>query len=176
MGIKIKSLRLFNLDDIFTKRVRDLVVFTTTNHITNQKDINTILTYYIFCDILKLYKEESGLILFYLSTKCYNWLLSDGGIIRDMDFQKVTDIFTKKIKFPIVVTSLSFIDFQNLLASNSPEYDELINDYQFISDFWTEIMLLIKNLKFHSLDEKLSNSFVEQEQIISCFKKDYEGS
>lgn len=99
--------------------------------------------------------------------------MSDGGIIRDMDFQRVVDIFTKKIKFPIVITSLSYTDFQNLLASNSPEYDEVINDYQFISDFWTEIMLLIKNLKFNSLDDKLSNSFLEQAEIISSFKKNY---
>lgn len=173
MATKIKSLILFNLDEIFTERVKDLIVFVTKNNITNTKDITSILTYYVFTDILKTYKEESGLILFYLSTKCYNWLLSDGGIIRDMDFQRVVDIFTKKIKFPIVITSLSYTDFQNLLASNSPEYDEVINDYQFISDFWTEIMLLIKNLKFNSLDDKLSNSFLEQAEIISSFKKNY---
>ena len=173
MATKIKSLILFNLDEIFTERVKDLIVFVTKNNITNTKDITSILTYYVFTDILKTYKEESGLILFYLSTKCYNWLLSDGGIVRDMDFQKVTDIFTKKIKFPIVITSLSYTDFQNLLASNSPEYDELINNYQFISDFWTEIMLLIKNLKFNSLDDKLSNSFLEQAEIISSFKKSH---
>ena len=173
MAARIKSLILFNLDKVVTTRVKDLIVFITSNSITNQRDITTILTYYIFCDILKVYKEENGLVLFYLSTKCYNWLLSDGGIVRDMDFKKVTDILTKKIKFPIVITSLSFDDFKNLLASNSPEYDEVINDYQFISDFWSEIIKVIKDLKFHSLDDKLSNSFVEQVEIISTFTKNH---
>ena len=171
MAINVKSLNLFDLDTVITTRVKDLIIFITHNNITNHRDITTILTYYIFTDILKAYKEESGLVLFYLSTKCYNWLLSDGGIVREMDFKKVAELFTKKIKFPIVITSLSFDEFKNLLASDSPEYDEIINDYSFISDFWTEIMLLIKSLKFHSLDEKLSNSFLEQLEIISTFKK-----
>lgn len=171
MGTSIKSLNLFNLDEVFVVRVKDLITFISKNSITNQRDIVTILTYYIFCDILKTYKEESGLVLFYLSTKCYHWLLSDGGIVRDMNFKKVADIFTKKIKFPIVITSLSFDEFKSLLSSDTPDYDEIINDYNFISDFWTEIMLLIKSLKFHSLDEELSNSFLEQMQIISTFKK-----
>lgn len=168
---RIKSFVLFNLDETFAKRVKDLVVFITQNNITNHRDIVTILIYYVFCDILKTYKNNSGLILFYMSTKCHNWLLSDGGIVRDMDFKKVINLFTKKIKFPIVITSLSYEDFQSMLISNSPEYDEIINEYKFISDFWEEILKVIKSLKFYSLEENISQKFLEQVEYISTFNK-----
>lgn len=170
MTKRIKSLVLSNLDDIFAIKVKELIVFISQNNITNTKDITNILTYYIFCEILKIYKSQSGMVMFYMSTKCYNWLQSDGGIIRDMDFKKVLDLFTKKIKFPIVITSLIFEDFQSMLSSNSPVYDELINEYKFISDFWEEIIKVIKNLKFYSLDETLQKNFSEHVYYITTFK------
>lgn len=170
MATRVKSLNLFNLDETIASRVKDLIVFITKNNITNTRDISTILIYYVFSDILDTYKKQNGMILFYMSTKCYNWLMSDGGVVRDMDFKKLIDIFTKKVKFPIIITSLSFEEFKSLLASNSPEYDEIINDYNFISDFWGEIIKIIKSLKFFSLDDELSNDFFRT-NIIKTFKK-----
>ena len=171
MGTNIKSLNLFNLDDLFAAKVKDLIVFISQNKITNKKDVISILSYYIFCEILKIYKSQSGLVLFYMSTKCYNWLLSDGGIVRDVDFKKVIELFTKKIKFPIVITSLSYEEFKALLASNSPVYDEILNDYNFIGDFWEEILKVIKSLKFYTLDEELSRNFTEHVLITKTFKR-----
>ena len=170
MPTHIKSLNLFNLDEVFASKVKELIVFITKNNIANHKDVVNILIYYVFCELIKIYKEQSGLILFYLSTKCYNWLLSDGGIVRDVDFKKIIDLLTRKIKFPIVITSLTFDEFKTLLASDSPEYDEVINDYSFISTFFDEIIKTIKSLKFYSLDEELSNNFLEQLEIINTFK------
>ena len=106
-----------------------------------------------------------------MSTKCYNWLLSDGGIVRDVEFKKVIELFTKKIKFPIVITSLSYEEFKALLASNSPVYDEILNDYNFIGDFWEEILKVIKSLKFYTLDDELSRNFTEHVLITKTFKR-----
>lgn len=169
MGIKLKSLNLFNLDDIISSKAKELIVFITKNSISNTRDITNIFIYYVFCELLEIYKKQNGLILFYMSTKCYNWLLADDGIVREMNFKKLVDLFTKKIKFPIVITSLSFEDFKSLLASNSPEYDEIINEYKFISDFWEEIMKTIKSLKFYSIDDELSKDFNRTIDIISTF-------
>ena len=159
------------MDDLFAAKVKDLIVFISQNKITNKKDVISILSYYIFCEILKIYKSQSGLVLFYMTTKCYNWLLSDGGIVRDVDFKKVIELFTKKIKFPIVITSLSYEEFKTLLASNSPLYDEILNDYNFIGDFWEEILKVIKSLKFYTLDEELSRNFTEHLLITKTFKR-----
>lgn len=170
MTKRIKSLVLSNLDDIFASKVKDLIVFISQNSINNTKDITNILIYYVFCELLKIYKSQSGMILFYMSTKCYNWLQSDGGVVREMDFKKVVDLFTKKIKFPIVITSLSYDDFQSMLASNSPTYDELVNEYKFISEFWDEILKVIKNLRFYSLEDNLQKNFLEHLEYITTFK------
>lgn len=167
MGSKVKSLLLFNLDDIIASKVHELILFITKFSIKNQRDIGTILIYYILTSILQTHRNTKGMVLFYMSQKCCDWLEADSAIVRDMDFKRVIDVFLRKIKFPIIVSTLSFNDFEKLLNSNSPEYEEIINHYDFLSHYFNEVIKLIKKLEFYSLEEELVKNLTEIEKVLS---------
>lgn len=169
MGIQIKSLTLFNLDNIIELEVKCFFLFVIQYEIKSRKDMKNLLIYYILKQILQTYRYNSGMIVFYMSQACYNWLDEKDGIINKMDFKKVLNVITKKIPFPIIVSSLPYKKFEELLKSKSPEYDEIVNNYKFISDFLSKVIRVIKNLKFYKLDEKISNNIMEQLKIVTSF-------
>lgn len=169
MGNRIKSILLFNLDDIIQEEVGNFITFTTKYAVTNHTDMKNLLIYYVLKHILQIYKENCGMIVFYLSKSCYNWLDTNGAIIKKLNFKKLIKVFTKKIPFNIIISSLTFDKFEGLMQSNSPEYSEVVNEYRFISSYMNSIMKVIKSLKFHSLEENLTKNLMEQIQIVSTF-------
>lgn len=171
MGKKIKSILLFNLDEIIQIEVGNLISFTTKYSITNRTDTQNLLIYYVLKRILEIYRDNRGMIVFYLSKSCYNWLDTNGAITRKLNFKKLINVFTKKIPFNIIISSLTFDKFESLMESNSPEYSEIVNDYRFISSYMTSIMRVIRSLRFHSLEESITQNLMEQIKIISTFEK-----
>lgn len=168
--VSVKSLSLFNLDTIISANAKKLIDFIFQYQIESKQDIYSLFCYYNFCDILNIYKENGGIIVFYLSTKCHNWLLEDSGIIRDINFSRFIKLITKRIRFPIIISNLSFAGFEQMLSEDSPEYDELINDYEFLSSLYEDIVSVIKNLKFYSLENELLKDVKAQIKLLSAFK------
>lgn len=168
-GEIIKSLNLFNLDEIVSLNAKKLLDFIFQYNISNKQDIYSLFVFYNLSDILDIYKNNKGIIVFYLSTKCHNWLLEEEGIVRGMDFKKFIKLITKRIRFPIIISNLSFIGFKHLLEEDNPEYDELISDYRFISSLFDDIIRVIKNLHFYQLENELLSSIKEQIKLISAF-------
>lgn len=168
--VSIKSIILFNLDDIISASAKELIEFLFRYEVTNKQDIYSLFVYYNLSAILDVYKNNEGMIVFYLSTKCHNWLCEGDGIVRDMDFRKFIKLITKRIQFPIIISNLSFKGFEQMLSDNSPEYDELIADYQFISTYFDDIVSIIKKLKFYSIENELLKNMKEQIKLVSAFK------
>lgn len=169
--VSIKSISLFNIDDIITNNAKKLIEFLHQYKITNKQDIYSLFVYYNLCDILDTYRNNEGIIVFYMSTKCQNWIMEDEGIVRDMNFAKFIKLITKRIRFPIIISNLSFNGFKQMLSDNSPEYDEIIADYQFLGTLYDDIVDVIKKLKFYALEDELLKSVKEQIKLISAFKK-----
>lgn len=169
-GEIIKSLNLFNLDEIVSFNAKKLLDFIFQYNISNKQDIYSLFVFYNLSDILDIYKNNKGIIVFYLSTKCHNWLLEEEGIVRGMDFKKFIKLITKRIRFPIIISNLSFTGFKHLLEEDNPEYDEIINDYQFLSTLYEDIMQVIKKLKFYTIEDELLESTNEKIKFISTFK------
>lgn len=169
-SVLVKSINLFNLDELIAENAKKLIEFIFQYHIENKQDIYSLFCYYNLKDILDIYKNNEGLIVFYLSTKCHNWINEDEGIVRGMDFSKFSRLITKRIQFPIIISNLSFNGFKQLLSDDSPEYDELINDYQFISSYFDDIVRVIKNLRFYSLENELLGDIKSQIKLLASFK------
>lgn len=165
----VKSIVLFNLDEIVSANAKKLLDFIFQYNIDNKQDIYSLFVFFNLSDILDVYKNNKGIIVFYLSTKCHNWLLEEEGIVRGMDFKKFIKLITKRIRFPIIISNLSFLAFENMLKEDSPEYDELIAGYQFISSLFDDIVRVIKQLRFYRLENQLLSSVKEQIKLISVF-------
>lgn len=168
-GELIKSLNLFNLDEIVSANAKKLLEFIFQYKIDNKQDIYSLFVFFNLSDIIDVYKNNEGMIVFYMSTKCHNWLLEDEGIIRGMDFKKFIKLITKRIRFPIIISNLSFSAFENMLKEDNPEYDEIVANYEFISSLYDDIINVIKQLRFYQLENELLSSVKEQIKLISTF-------
>lgn len=168
-GEFIKSIVLFNLDEIISSNAKKLIEFIFQYNISNKQDIYSLFCFYNLSDILDVYKNNKGIIVFYMSLKCQSWLLEEDGIIKGMNFNKFIKLITKRIQFPIIISNLSFKGFQNILKENSPEYDELITNYKFLSTIYDDIADVIKKLKFYSIEDKLLKPVNEKIKLISTF-------
>lgn len=167
MGARIRLLNLFNLDEIIedsAKRVHSLRVF---GQVSNKRDLLILFIYFVFDSILKVYKENSGFITFYLSAETQNLLLQDGGIIEGVKCKKLHDLLTKKIKFPLIVSFAQFHDFCSLMSSNCPEYDELLERYKFMGELLPQITKEAKKLKFSKFAEELEQDIQTQLSVLN---------
>ena len=165
----VKSLSLFNLDDLISSSVKQLYEFISMYNIDNKQDIYSLFCFYNLSGILEVYKKNKGIIVFYMSTKCHDWLLEEEGIIRGMDFKKFIRLITKRIQFPIIISNLSFSGFNKMLSEDGPEYEELIAGYEFVASLWEDIVDVVKKLKFYKLEDELVNSITEQIKFVTTF-------
>lgn len=167
--VRVKSLSLFNLDDLIADSAKKLWEFVSRYSIENKQDIYSLFCFYNLSGILDAYKKHKGIIVFYMSTKCHNWLMEEDGIVRGMDFKKFIRLITKRIQFPIIISSLSFDGFNKMLSEGGPEYDELISGYEFVASLYNDIVDVVKQLKFYRIEDELINSVTEQIKLISTF-------
>lgn len=165
--MRVRSLILFDLKDSIIYSNKKVLEFISLYDIKNKTDINNLFVYFALLNILEIYKNnKNGLIVFYLSQENFNQLREKG----DINYSKFIKIITKSIKFPIIISSISFSYFCSQMATNCPEYDEIIENYTFISGIFDDIIKLIKKLKFYKIENELMNNLKERIKLISSFE------
>lgn len=163
MATKVKSLNLFNLDEIIERHARNVLGLSIRYNIENKNDLFSLLAHGVLTDILEIYKKnEFCFVVFYLSTTMQNLLLEDGGVIRGINCKGLNILLTRKIRFSIVVSSLQFDDLCKLLLSSSSKYQEIIEKYKFIHELIPEIVKACEKLKFFSLSDDLKERLLKR--------------
>ena len=163
--MRIRSLILFDLKDTIIHSNKKVLEFISLYNITNKTDINSLFIYNALLNILEIYKNnKGGLIVFYLSREIFNEL-EDAK--EEINYKKFIKLITKKIKFPIIISSLSFQYFCSMMETNCPEYDEIVEEYTFLSSIFDDIIKIIKKLKFYKIERELINNLKERFKLIS---------
>jgi hypothetical protein len=163
--MRIRSLILFDLKDTIIHSNKKVLEFISLYNITNKTDINNLFIYNALLHILEIYKNnKGGLIVFYLSQEVFNELQEAK---EEINYKKFIKLITKKIKFPIIISSLTFHYFCSLMETNCPEYDEIVEEYIFLSSIFDDIIKTIKKLKFYKIEKDLVNNLKEKFKLIS---------
>lgn len=165
--MRIRSLILFDLKNIIIHSNKKVLEFITLYNISNKTDINNLFVFFALSEILETYKKnKNGLIVFYFSQDDYNSLQEN----TEINYSKFIKIITKKIKFPIIISTLKFSYFCSLMASDCPEYDEIVDRYIFLPSIFDDIVKLVKRLKFYKLERDLITNLKERFKLISMFE------
>lgn len=166
--MRVRSLILFDLKNSIIHSNKKVLEFITFYGVTNKTDINNLFTFYALLDILETYRDnKNGLVVFYLSQDDYNALQEKG----DINYSKFLKIITKKIKFPIIISSIGFSYFCSLMATNCPEYDEIIENYVFLSSIFDDIVKVVKKLRFYKIEKDFVYNLKERFRLITSFGK-----
>lgn len=165
--MRVRSLILFDLSSIIIHSNKKVLEFISLYDISNKTDINNLFVFFALSQILETYRtNKNGLIVFYLSQENYNNLQNK----TEINYSKFIKIITKKVKFPIIISSLSFSYFCSLMASNCPQYDEIVENYIFLPSIFDDIIKLIKKLKFYKIEKELIINLKERFKLISMFE------
>lgn len=166
--MRVRSLILFDLKNTIIYSNKKVLEYISLYNITNKTDINNLFIFFALSNILEIYKNnKNGLVVFYISQDDFNVLQENG----DINYKKFIKIITKKIKFPIIISSLSFSYFCSLMATNCPEYDEIIESYTFISTIFDDIVKIIKKMKFYKLEKVFISDLKQRLKLITTFTK-----
>lgn len=164
--MRIRSLILFDLKDIIIHSNSKILEFVNLYNIKNKTDINNLFVFFSLSEILETYKNnKNGLIVFYFSQDDFNKLQES----TEINYSKFLKIIMKKIKFPIIISSLSFSYFCSMMATNCPEYDEIIEEYTFLPSIFDNIIKVIKKLKFYKLEKDLIYNIKERIKLLTSF-------
>lgn len=164
--MKVKSLIIFDLKNTIIYSNKKVLEFITLYNIKNKTDINNLFVFNALLHILEIYKNyKNGLVIFYLSQENFNSLHEK----NDINYAKFIKIITKKIKFPIIISNLNFYYFCKLMESDCPEYDEIIENYNFLSSIFDDIVKTVKKLKFYKIEKEMISDLKERFKLISTF-------
>lgn len=165
--MRVRSLILFDLSSIIIHSNKKVLEFISLYDISNKTDINNLFVFFALSQILETYRtNKNGLIVFYLSQENYNNLQNK----TEINYSKFIKIITKKVKFPIIISSLSFSYFCSLMASDCPQYDEIVENYIFLPSIFDDVIKLIKKLKFYKIEKELVINLKERFKLISMFE------
>lgn len=165
--MRVRSLILFDLKNIIIHSNKKVLEFISLYNISNKTDINNLFVFFALSEILETYRNnKNGLIVFYLEQEDYNALQEN----TEINYSKFVKIITKKIKFPIIISSLGFSYFCSLMASDCPQYDEIVDSYVFLPTIFDDIVKLVKKLKFYKIEKDLVTNLKERFKLICMFE------
>lgn len=173
MGTQARLLNLFNLNEIVEKNAKKVHKLALFEEMTNKRDLFSLFCFYTLFDIVEIYKQHSGFITFWLSTDLQNELLKKEGYFDGVCCKRFMLLITKKIPFPLVISSIQFHDFCKLLSTNCPEYDEILERYKFMGELLPQIINEARKLKLSrfaksliaDLNELLTLDFEERQEV-----------
>lgn len=158
--MKIKALLIFDLNQIISNANHKVLDIIFSTNITNKKDLYNLFVFYSLCEILSIYENNNGLILFYFE----NNISTEETFIN---YKRYIKLLTNKIKFPIINGNLTYKNFCNLLKTNCPEYDEIVNSYYFLSEIFDNIIKIIKSMKLFGIEKEFINDIKKRLKLIS---------
>lgn len=166
--MRVRSLIIFNLEEIILRSNGKVLEFVTLYNIDNKKDINNLFTYYCLSEILEIYKNnKNGLIVFFIDFKKYDELIEHKGDINYKKFLKTI----KNINFPLISSNaITYTAFCELMYSDCPQYDEIIADYISLPSIYNNMVKIIKKLKFYKLEENYINDIKNKIKLISTYE------
>lgn len=165
--MRVRSLILFDLKNTIIHSNKKVLEYISLYSIKNKTDINNLFIFFSLSNLLEIYKNnKNGMIVFYLSNEDYNSLQEN----TEINYSKFLKIIMKKIKFPIIVSSLPFSYFCSLMATDCPQYDEIIESYTFLPSIFDDIIKLIKKLKFYKLEREIINNLKERLKLVTMFE------
>lgn len=166
--MKIKGLTVFDFSKIISNTNYKVLDFIFKYEITNKKDVNNLFLFYCFLEILEIYKNNNGLIIFYIQQNDVDSLIKDNSEIK---YKSFINLLIKKIKFPILMGTLSFNSFCSILKTDCPEYDEIIDSYQFLPSFFDKVIKIVKSKKFYQIEREYINNFKNTFKLFNINKK-----
>lgn len=163
--MRVRSLILFDLKNIIIHSNKKVLEFINLYGITNKTDINNLFIYNVLVDILEIYtNNKGGYIIFYLSQDDFNDLNDSK---TEINYKKFIKIITKKIKFPIIISSIGFYYFCKLMATDCPEYEEITASYCMLGEFLDDIIKIVKKLKFYKLEKELVSDLKKRFKLLT---------
>ena len=166
--MRIRSLILFDLKDIIIHSNSKVLEFINLYNIKNKTDISNLFVFNALLKILEIYKSnKNGLIVFYISQNDFNQLREKS----EINYSKFIKIITKTVNFPIIISNIGFSYFCSLMATNCPEYDEIIENYVFLSAIFDDLVKVIKKLKFYKIENDFILDLKNRLKLITSFTK-----
>ena len=166
--MRIRSLILFDLKDIIIHSNSKVLEFINLYNIKNKTDISNLFVFNALLKILEIYKNnKNGLIVFYISQNDFNQLREKS----EINYSKFIKIITKTVNFPIIISNIGFSYFCSLMATNCPEYDEIIENYVFLSAIFDDLVKVIKKLKFYKIENDFILDLKNRLKLITSFTK-----
>lgn len=152
--MKVKSIYFINLEEIIYKSNQKCIKFIAEFNTNNKKDLTNLFLHYFIYHILEIHSNNKNLlIILYMNQDIMNNLIINNDLIN---YKKFIRLITKTIKFPLVISTIDYITFFNLLNSDCAEYDEIVNNYIFLTDLFPKLVKYVKSLNF----TKIENDFI----------------
>lgn len=147
---EIKNLNLINLNELFCLALKESSVYCIENEIISVKDYETLYKHYFYYNLLILYSQKTRQnILLYFEEKDYGK--------HQKLIKRSLKLLKDKIKFPTIISNISFETYFNLISDDSPEYDEVINNNFSLIDHFKDLKSYIKKSGLLYLNKKYSN-------------------
>lgn len=133
-------------------------------NIVNKTDITNLFIHFCFTEIINLYKNTSGLVAFYFSQDLKNKMEESDCEIK---YKKFLKIILKTLKLPLFISTFSYETVINLLRDDSPEYEEMMNEYKMMSEIYPKLVDTVKKLKFYKIEKEVVSDIKGQIKLIS---------
>lgn len=119
----IKNLTIIDIDVVASQVFKDTISFCHSNSISSITDIKKIYLHYYLSELLDLYTNRTTInVLLYHDINVITW----------EDFEKlnepVVNLLRNKLKFPMIEGNMSISNYISLISSDSPEYDDAVNN------------------------------------------------
>ena len=144
---EIKNLTIIDLNSIIYSGYFYGGNFCAQNDITVEKDRDLIVKHYFWKIFLEAYETRTkSNILVYFDDKD-----------ECKDIIKLIKLIKKEFKFPTLISNLSLDEYIKIISSESPEYDEAIQNNFSLIDSFTAVKKYLKRTKLLALDKKYEN-------------------
>lgn len=151
---EIKNLSIININKIIRESINNTNLYCLNNDIKNSKDTTTLFKHFFYTIFLNAYSEhtKANIILYYFEEE----------LLESSTFKSILNLLKNKFKFPTIITNIPLEDYIKLISSDSPEYDEAVNNnFNLIDSFYLlrghlkKSGLLFLNKKYKNLKEQI---------------------
>lgn len=151
---EIKNLSIININKIIKESINNTNLYCLNNDIKNSKDTITLFKHFFYTIFLNAYSKHTkvNIILYYFEEE----------LLESSTFKSILNLLKNKFKFPTIITNIPLEDYIKLISSDSPEYDEAINNNFNLIDSFSLLKghlkksgLLFLNKKYKNLKEQI---------------------
>lgn len=151
---EVRNLSIININKIIRESIINTNLYCLDNDIKSLKDTTTLLKHFFFTIFLNAYSEHTrtNIILYYFEEE----------ELEASTFKSILNLLKNKFKFPTIITNIPLDDYVRLISSDSPEYDEAVNNnfnlidsFSLLRNHLKKSGLLFLNKKYKNLKEQI---------------------